>query len=121
MNKLIFFGLLLVLTSQLKLPTHLQDDPLSGKAFTITSNSIEMSELNGINVSFNEGSLFFKGCNGCSTTYSLEDGNFFSVGPWISTLMYCEEDNDELLQALFESSVKYELSGNKLTFYNEAS
>lgn len=107
MNKIIFIGLLFTLACQLKLVTHLQTDPLSGKNFTITSNSLEISDINGINVSFTDGSLFFKGCNGCSTSYSLGENNSFSVGQWVSTLMFCEEDNDGFLQALFENSVQY--------------
>ena len=65
MNKLILIGLFMVLASQLKLAAHPSKDPLSGKTFIITSNALKKSELNGINVSFTDGSVFFKGCNNC--------------------------------------------------------
>ena len=68
MNRLILIGLLLVFASQLKLITHIEGNPLSGKTFTITSNAAKISELN---VSFTDGILFFKDCNGHTTKYSV--------------------------------------------------
>lgn len=120
MNKLIFLGLLLVLASQLKVPTHLQNDPLSGKNFTVTSNALNISELDGMDVSFKNGSVFFYGCNNCRAPYKLGSGNSISVGTWITTREHCARDHDRSLQSLFKNSAKYGLKGNKLTLYNSS-
>lgn len=104
MNKLILIGLFLVFTCQLKFVTHLQDDPLSDKDFTITSNGLDMSKLNGIDVSFNSGTLFFKGCNSCRASYKLGNENSFSVGAWISTRMFCsfkELSRSQAIQVMY--------------------
>ena len=121
MNRLILIGLLLVFASQLKLATHIEGNPLSGKTFTITSNAAKISELNGIDVSFKNGSVFFKGCNNCRALYKLGSGNSFSAGSWISTLMYCDNYHDTSLQSLLKNSAKYGLKGNNLTFYKKDS
>lgn len=121
MNKLILIGLLLVLTTQIKLENNPPKDPLNGKNFTVTSNYLNISELNGIDVSFKNGFVSFKDCNNCRAQYNIGSGNSFAVGLWMSTRIYCQEDNDKYLQTLFRSSGKYELKGDKLTLFNRAS
>lgn len=108
MYKLFLIGLLLVLSSQLALKNHLQDDPLTGRTFKIANNFFQMEKLNGMTVSFNEGTLSFKGCNDCSTNYVLGEGNSFSLGSWTCTDSDCGDDDDDgSLKTLFDTCVSY--------------
>ena len=55
--------LLLVLTLQLQLRQHLQESPIDGKIFKITSNSLNDDLITGTRTDFIDGTINFKGCN----------------------------------------------------------
>lgn len=118
--KALCLALLLVLTLQLSLRSHDGSNPLAGKTFTITDNELEITAINGIEVTFTEDNLSFHGCNGNFARYETEGKNF-KVERWANTLIFCPEDNDEFVQQLFSNSQTFGLNENGvLSFYNEA-
>ena len=59
------------------------------------------------------------GCNAQSAAYTATDDGLISFGRWISTLKFCEDDTDSVYVGALASSVRYELQGTTIVFFNE--
>ena len=103
--KLVIFLTLCILTFQLHL-THTQE---RGRLFIfqIMTNNLNNEAINGINVLFGEGAIFFNSCNVNIGTYTL-DGTVMTVGKgWATTGLACDQDIDQDLINLIQSSTSF--------------
>jgi hypothetical protein len=62
--KVLCLALLLVLATQLKLTVHRQElNLLAGHSYQVTSNQLQLSEIDGTIIIFSDNKVEFVGCN----------------------------------------------------------
>lgn len=115
MKVLIVLTILVALSSQALLTSG--SNPLTGKTFTISYDSLSASSLTTFEVSFTGNKLNFKGCNQNQINYTLSSSGQFSVkGQWSSTKKICPNDNDASIQSLFQNSTEITETNGKIEF-----
>jgi heat shock protein HslJ len=60
------------------------------------------------------------GCNGYGGTYELDGNELTFPGPFILTMMYCNEqinDQEKEYTSILQDAASYEIKGGKLTIY----
>lgn len=103
MKVLILLAILVALSSQALLASG--SNPLIGKTFTISYDSLSASLLVKFEVSFTGNQITFKGCNQNQANYTLSSSGQFSIkGQWSSTKVFCLVDSDKTIQSLFQDS-----------------
>lgn len=61
--------------------------------------------------------ISFKGCNYCSSSYTFED-YILQTGPWVQTLIYCEDSTDgALMEAIGNTDLVFLYYG-KVYFFD---
>lgn len=131
MMKVLCLALLLVLSLQLRLTTHQDDEappqppadnPLFGLTFFVQD---PVNQTENVGQALFTDQVHFVGCNSNWAEYSANtDGSFSIDGDWASTRMACEGDRDQEIIGLFDASTKFELvhdeRGTKVTLFDEA-
>ncbi len=103
MKVLIVLTILVALSSQALLTSG--SNPLIGKTFTISYDSLSASSLTSFEVSFTGNQVNFKGCNQNQANYTLSSSGQFSIkGQWISTKKTCPLNLDVAIQNLFKNN-----------------
>lgn len=73
-----------------------------------------------ISVTITKTGISFKGCNSVSGSLTFNDAKrTFVIGPLISTLIYCPDDQDSFVSEAIKSSVLAIWRGEDLVFQNE--
>lgn len=116
--KHIILALLIALTFQLHPDKYVFPSLIEDFQYSITANSLNISALNGLRVTFTETRIIFRGCNQNWALYHTGNNGFFEIEPdsWKKTRSSCRVDNDKKLIQLFNQVTNYDYDGfvNKL-------
>lgn len=115
MRRILCLALLLALTCQLQLASHLVTNPLAGKSFTIFHNSLGDNRLNGMKLSFSSTSISYNSaCGEGSNSYSVKPNSEITIsGGTTRTSARCLQiETDNHLQWLLIHSTKYNFNGS---------